>query len=229
MGDVVRFPDHSRASSSFRAAKAAKTSRVIPGTARSDAKATKAAQWPAGMPRVRHELTVDPDCPSAPATAPVPPKATMIASELSMADNIVRKLRTCQGFATRETTIRTDYGAIPSMDSDDHAVARRLIAVRKRLGERLGFTSQTAFAEKLGLTKSTYNPFETAKRPLPIEVAKRIRRDFGISLDYLLFGDIGQPNERMALELGPNPVAEPPKAAPAPRRKAPAQKKAKAR
>lgn len=93
------------------------------------------------------------------------------------------------------------------MDNDDHDVARRLVAVR----ESLGFKSQVAFAEKLDLTKSTYNPFETAERPLTMQVAKRIRQRFGISVDYLLFGDIGQPKEALAQELGPTPGAEPSK------------------
>lgn len=93
---------------------------------------------------------------------------------------------------------------MPFMDSDDQDVAMRLVAVRKKLG----FESQTAFADKLDLTKSTYNPFETGERPLTIQVAKRIRQRFGVSVDYLLFGDIGQPKEGMALELGPKPVTE---------------------
>lgn len=90
------------------------------------------------------------------------------------------------------------------MDSDDLDVARRLVAVR----EKLGFPSQVAFAEKLDLTKSSYNPFETGERPLPMQVAKRIRQRFGVSVDYLLFGDIGQPKEALAQELGPRPGAK---------------------
>lgn len=217
MGIVLRFPRaHKRASSSFRAANAAKTSRVISDFPSSAARDTTAAQWPAGMPRVRQLLTVESDCAKALATAPVPPRATMIASEFSMEANIVRKLRTCQGFATCETTIRSKCDAIGDMDTDDQDVAKRLIAVRKKLG----FTSQVAFAEKLDLTKSTYNPFETGERPLSMQVAKRIRVRFGISVDYLLFGDIGQPKEAVALELGPKPSAEPPAAEPRRRQKA---------
>lgn len=92
------------------------------------------------------------------------------------------------------------------MSSDNKDVAARLIAVR----EALGFKEQTLFAAKLDLTKSTYNPFETGKRHLSMQVAKRIRERFGISVDYLLFGDIGQPKEAMALALGPRPIVKPP-------------------
>lgn len=100
------------------------------------------------------------------------------------------------------------------MENDDQDVARRLIAVRKKLG----FEEQTAFAEELGLTKSTYNPFETGKRSISIQVTKRIRQRFGVSVDYLLFGDIGQPKEALAQELGPRPSNKP---------KAPAAKRPK--
>lgn len=195
MAKIIYFQDHVRESSSLRAARSAKTSSVTPGTSSSDANATTAAQCPAGIPRTRQLLTVESDFPSATATAPVPPRATIIVSELSMPDNIIRKMRTCQEQAKSETTFRNDYVAIHIMASDNHSVARRLIAVR----EKLGFADQSAYARELNLTKSTYNAFETGKRPLSIRAAKQIRHRFGISVDYLLFGDIGQPNEMIAL------------------------------
>jgi len=90
---------------------------------------------------------------------------------------------------------------------DNKDAALRLIAVR----ESLGFKNQDDFAEKLDLTKSTYNPFETGKRSLSMQAARRIRERFGVSVDYLLFGDIGQPKEALAQELGPRPGAKPTK------------------
>lgn len=85
------------------------------------------------------------------------------------------------------------------MDSDED-IGRRLIAVRERLKR-----SQTDFADDLRIAKNTLNAYENAKRPLTMETAKRIRDRFGISLDWLLFGDIGQPSHELATELGPAP------------------------
>ena len=208
--NVVSLADHARASSSLRArtkrsrrAKSAKRSSVISETLRDEANATTAAQWPAGMPRVFQPLTVESDCPSASASSPSAPGAVplrlVMSESQSMPGMIVRALRTCQGFANRETTFLGTHGQIDPMDTDEN-VARRLIAVREH------FTlSQVEFAEKLHIAKNTLNGFEQAKRPLTIETAKRIRDRFGVSTDWLLYGDIGQPSHSLAIALGPHP------------------------
>lgn len=85
------------------------------------------------------------------------------------------------------------------MDTD-HDVARRLIAVREHFK-----LTQVAFAEKLHIAKNTLNGFEKANRQLTLETAKRIRQRFGVSVDWLLFGDIGQPSHGLVVELGPVP------------------------
>lgn len=85
------------------------------------------------------------------------------------------------------------------MDSDEN-IARRLIAAREKLGK-----TQVDFAGKLNIAKNTLNGYEKAERRLTIETAIRIRDRFGISVDWLLFGDVGQPSHEMALELGPKP------------------------
>lgn len=223
MGIVVRFPRrHARASlhsANFRDAKSAKASNVTQELERSSAKRTMPGQWGLGMPLDLQPLTVLSDCPSEPATSPVPPHASIIASQVgSMADHIVRKLRTCQAVAKRETTIRAQNVPILYMDTD-HDVAIRLIAVRERRN-----LSQVEFAEKLHIAKNTLNGFETAKRPLTLQTAKLIRKRFGVSVDWLLFGDVGQPGHDIALELGPTPIVKKetaPKAARAARKKAP--------
>lgn len=86
------------------------------------------------------------------------------------------------------------------MDTDPD-IARRLVAVREHFEE-----SQVDFAEKLNMAKNTLNGYETAKRPLTIEAARRIRDRFGISVDWLLFGDIGQPSHDLVIMLGPAPA-----------------------
>lgn len=89
------------------------------------------------------------------------------------------------------------------MDTDLE-VSNRLAALREKLG-----LDQASFAKSLGIEKNTYNAYERGKRPLTIETAKKIRRRYGISVDWLLFGDIGQPNQ--VFLLGIEPQAEPAK------------------
>jgi transcriptional regulator with XRE-family HTH domain len=126
---------------------------------------------------------------------------------------IVRTVRTVKPFAKGETTFRMDYGAIAPMDSDEE-IARRLVAVRKHVG-----LNQSEMADRLNIAKNTLNGFEKAKRSLTLETAKRIRQRFGISVDWLLFGDIGQPSQGIAIELGPNPGQPEPAAKPEKRRR----------
>jgi transcriptional regulator with XRE-family HTH domain len=85
------------------------------------------------------------------------------------------------------------------MDSDVD-VGRRLIAFRESRG-----MNQVQFALELNIAKNTLNGYETGERPLPAEKAKRIRERFGVSLDWLLYGDIGQPGYEIAVKLGPKP------------------------
>lgn len=81
------------------------------------------------------------------------------------------------------------------MDTDME-VSNRLAALRERLQ-----LDQVAFAKSLGIEKNTYNAYERGKRPLTIETAKKIRRKYGISVDWLLFGDLGQPNYQFLLSI----------------------------
>lgn len=85
------------------------------------------------------------------------------------------------------------------MDSDAD-IGRRLVALRERHEY-----SQVKFAEELNIAKNTLNGYERGARPLTLETAKRIRARWGISLDWLLNGDIGQPGHELALTLGPRP------------------------
>jgi DNA-binding XRE family transcriptional regulator len=201
MGEVIGFARHERASSSLRAAKSAKTSKVISRLPRSDANATTEAQRAGGMPRTLQLLTVESDCPRAPATAPVPPRVSMIESGLCMDDNIVRIARTSQGFAKSEMTCSQKYDWLGTMTDSDEIISARLKALRIALG----YKHQNAFASELGIEKNTYNPFENGKRTLTFEVACRIRRRFGIHVDWLFFGDMGQVSNDILLKIGSDP------------------------
>jgi transcriptional regulator with XRE-family HTH domain len=155
-------------------------------------------------------LTVESASSSRKATSPVPPKSSMISSGVdAMPSSIVRTVRTCQGYATGETTFSQKHGAIaPVMDSNT-VIAGRLKAIRKELGMREGMPggySQTQFADKLGLTKSTYNPFETGNRTLTFETACLIRRRFGVPIDWLFFGEMPKIDNEVLFKLGPEPI-----------------------
>ncbi len=66
----------------------------------------------------------------------------------------------------------------------------------------LGYETQTAFANRLGIDKSTYNLYEKGKRPLTFETACLIRREFGISIDWLFFGDLQQSAIQTMAKIG---------------------------
>lgn len=66
----------------------------------------------------------------------------------------------------------------------------KVIASRLRnLRIALGFTTQVAFAQALGIAKHTYNPFEKGTRDLTFDTACRIRVKFKIPIDWLFWGD----------------------------------------
>ena len=102
------------------------------------------------------------------------------------------------------------------MSSDDD-IARRLIAVREEQG-----LSQVAMAHEINVAKNTLNGYEKGTRSLTLETAKRIRDRFGVSIDWLLNGDVGQPGHELAVKLGPKPkiAADAEKAKPAAKRRA---------
>jgi len=102
-----------------------------------------------------------------------------------MPPDIVRTMRTCQEFARRETTFPVGYDDIGAMIDPPEITGPRLEALRLALG----FETQTAFAQKLGLGKNTYNAYETGARSLSFTAACKIRRRFNVPLDFLFYGD----------------------------------------
>jgi transcriptional regulator with XRE-family HTH domain len=103
-------------------------------------------------------------------------------------------------FATCETTFSGEYGAIRLMQDSDEAVGRRIIALRKARG-----LQQQELAEAIGVAGNTLNGYELGKRPLTMESARRIRRRFGVTIDWLMFGDMGATARDLMLDLGPEP------------------------
>jgi transcriptional regulator with XRE-family HTH domain len=88
------------------------------------------------------------------------------------------------------------------MDTPEQ-IGRRLKALRYSLG--YGHRKQSAFSDSIGLTKSTYSPFETGDRILTFEAAVAIRRRWGVSLDWLFYGEMTPAGHDLMLKLGPDP------------------------
>jgi ribosome-binding protein aMBF1 (putative translation factor) len=144
-------------------------------------------------------LTVEAGRPSSADTTPVPPNRSMTASDDGNMDTlIVRRLRTCQVFAPCETTGTQKNDGIGIMAETVRDIANRLI--RTRLA--LGFQSQAEFAKAIDLEKNVYNPFERGKRRLTLEAARKIKRRFGVSLDWLFDGDISTLSNSLSNKIG---------------------------
>lgn len=85
----------------------------------------------------------------------------------------------------------------------DRAVGRRIIALRNRVG-----LQQQLLAKQINVAKSTLAGYEAGDRPLTMESARRLRKRFGVTLDWLLFGDMQAVAQSLMLELGPTPDGE---------------------
>lgn len=71
------------------------------------------------------------------------------------------------------------------MIDDAKVIGKRL----KNLRLALGFSTQVAFANELGIERNTYNPFEKGARELTFETACLIRKKFKLPIDWLFWGD----------------------------------------
>lgn len=185
MGIVMKF----HVPTSLSAEAEARASSVMCWQPFDSASCAISSQRRGGMPRSRHVLTVDADNPSADATAPVPPRSVIALFEVSrMESNIVRDLRTGQGFATCETTSFTKNVPIPPMAETVKDIAKRLVQTR----EALGFPNQVDFCAAIDVAKNVYNPFEKGRRRISVDIALKIRRKFSIPLDWIYCGDSSQ-------------------------------------
>ena len=76
------------------------------------------------------------------------------------------------------------------------AVAARLAKVRLALG-----LEKKDFAERAGLQQQVYGPFENGKRPITIDAAKKLRKAYGLSLEFIYFGKMDDLPHRIATLL----------------------------
>lgn len=70
-------------------------------------------------------------------------------------------------------------------DESPEGIGRRLRAARLALG----YESKREFAEKAGITEQTYGPWENGAREITREGAKQLRRHYGLSMDFIYFGN----------------------------------------
>lgn len=188
---------------------------MISATPFSEAKRTKVSQCADGIPRTRQTLTVEGCNDKAVDTALVPPNASMTESGVIMEETLVCTVQTCQEFASCQTTFDTGYDGIGGMMIDPpHAIVGRLEALRKELN----IPTQEKFANEIGLDKSTYSLMKKGERNLSFETACRIKDKWGISLDWLFYGEFQKSADQIMTRIGrgpavhaPAPISKPPK------------------
>lgn len=116
-------------------------------------------------------------------------ESQVMGDSLIMGGSLICDLQTCQEFASCKTTgarFCAEFGGmIDNSPESNQAIGRRLKATR----EALGYEQQNEFAKTLGLAASSYNLFETGQRRITLTSAQRMRRRFGVSLDWVYCGD----------------------------------------
>jgi len=65
----------------------------------------------------------------------------------------------------------------------NEAVGARLARARAIIG-----LDKKTFAERAGISPQAYGPFENGVRPVSLEAAKRLRKTYGLSLEFIYFG-----------------------------------------
>ena len=76
------------------------------------------------------------------------------------------------------------------------AVAARLVRVRTILG-----MDKQTFAAKADMSAQAYGAFENCTRDLSLEAAKKLRSTYGLSLEFLYFGNKADLPHRIATQL----------------------------
>lgn len=85
---------------------------------------------------------------------------------------------------------------LEDLEDKREAVAARLEKVRSILG-----LSKKEFAERAGMSEQVYGPFENARRDLSLDGAKKLRRTYGLPLEFMYFGKVEDLPTRISREL----------------------------
>lgn len=134
----------------------------------------------------------------------------MTESAVIMGKTIVCDLQTSQGFAFRKTTFGTGCDAIRPMPDPREVIFGRLDALRLelcRLEPESGFGVESKFAAAVGIDKTTFSLMKGMERDLPFPAACRIKEKWGISLDWLYYGEQPSAAQIMA-KIGRGPAAD---------------------
>jgi len=84
------------------------------------------------------------------------------------------------------------------------AIAERLIALRT-----LNAPTQTAFCNQVNIQPNTWNQYETAKQRISLDMAIRLSRATGVTLDWIYLGDsTGMPMRYTPIISGDRRVLE---------------------
>jgi len=155
------------------------------------------------MPRDRQQLTAAFLSDKAEATALVPPRASMTESGVNMGAKLVCIVQTCQEFAKHQPTFGTGYGALGRMIDPREVIFWRLDGLRQSYMP--GVTDE-AFAKAIGLDKSTFSSIKKFDRNLSFETGCYIKEKWGISLDWLFYGELQQSAFQVMASIGQRPV-----------------------
>lgn len=85
---------------------------------------------------------------------------------------------------------------LEDLEDQPEAVAARL----KRVREIMGLTKKE-FAERAGMSEQVYGPFENARRELSLVGAKKLRKTYGLPLEFMYFGKIDDLPTRISTKL----------------------------
>lgn len=98
------------------------------------------------------------------------------------------------------SAVLTPAAIVPDMlehlEDNPSAVATRLQRVREVLG-----LTKREFAERAGMSEQVYGPFENGRRDLSLQAAKKLRKTYGLPLEFLYFGKIEDLPTRISREL----------------------------
>lgn len=93
------------------------------------------------------------------------------------------------------------FSLMPNDDDDSPAaVGSRLRAVRDVLE-----LSKREFGAKAGLSEQVYGAYENGKRNLSLESAKKIRKAYSLSLEFMYFGNMDDLPTRLSTALNGSP------------------------
>lgn len=81
-------------------------------------------------------------------------------------------------------------------DDSREAIASRLEAVREILT-----LTKRQFAEQAGMSEQAYNGYSKATRSLSLEAAKKFRQTYGLTLEFMYFGNKADLPHRIAKDL----------------------------